>query len=266
MKPFFLFLTSLALAGSAAAAPPPATNEYVILLAGLNGSTLNMKRIEWNLRRAGYHVINLPYRSHYGGIAALATHYLAPAVVRLPANARIHFVTHSLGAIILRQYLSAHPLPNLGRVVMIAPPNAGTPIVDFFRRRALGRLFLGPAGCELGTQSTDTPRRLGQPDFSFGVIAGDFTLSPLAHWLLPGASDGTVPLASTKLAGMNDFLIVHSRHTLMLWRKQTLQAVRTYLETGHFRQAAQAKTPTARASSTLPVMETHQTHPLCGQK
>ena len=221
------------IAAPALASPAP---QYVILLAGLNNSTLNMKRLEWSLRRAGYHVVNLPYRSHYGNIAQIADHYLPPVIAQIPPHAKIHFVTHSMGGIILRQYLSNHDLPNLGRVIMIAPPNHGTPIADFFRRHWWGRLFLGPAGRELGTSPSDAPQRLPAPHFPFAVIAGDFTLSPLAHFLLPEASDGTIPLESTKLPGMGDFLIVHSRHTLILWRQQTLRAVLSYLQTGSFRQ------------------------------
>jgi hypothetical protein len=152
-----------------------------------------------------------------------------------------------MGAIILRQYLSNHDLPNLGRVIMIAPPNRGTEIADYFRRHAIGRLFLGPAGCELGTSPSDAPQRLGAPHFPFAVIAGDFTLSPLACFILPGPSDGTIPVNHTQLPGMNAFLTIHSRHTLMLWRKQTIHAIRSYLQHGSF-----SPPPISCAASALP--------------
>ena len=230
MKWLVVMLTLFSLSVDPAVGAPQ--DEYVILLAGLNGSTLNMKRIEWTLRRAGYNVINLPYRSHYGTIAQIADHYLPPAIAQVSASVKIHFVTHSMGAIILRQYLSTHDLPNLGRVVMIAPPNRGTEIADCLRRHWWGRLFLGPAGCELGTLPSDRPQRLGQPHFPFAVIAGDFTLSPLAYFRLPSPSDGTISVERTKLPGMDAFLVVHSRHTLMLWRRQTLRAILDYIQTG----------------------------------
>ncbi len=243
-----LHLIMLALLPLHSALAHPA-NDYVILLAGLNGSTLNMKRIDWNLRRAGYHVINLPYRSHYGTIAQIADHYLPPVIARIPPSATIHFVTHSMGAIVLRQYLSNHNLPNLGRVVMIAPPNHGAEIADYFRRHWWGRLFLGPAGCELGTSPSDAPQRLGPPHFPFAVIAGDFTLSPLAYFILPGPSDGTIPVNHTQLPGMNAFLIIHSRHTLILWRKQTVRAVLSYLNEGVFHgRSTKGAYPCAAAS------------------
>jgi len=209
----------------------PAT---VILIHGLMGNTVNMKRIEWDLRRQGYHTINLAYPSRRASIAELSERYLAPAIERVPPGETVHFVAHSMGAILVRQYLCAHSITNLGRVVMIAPPNHGSEIVDWCRRSSMVRRFLGPAGCSLGTSIRDLPQCLCVREMDVGVIAGDRTLNPCGWFLFSGPCDGTVSVESARLQGMRDFLVVHGSHTLMLWKPSVVREVRSYLETGRF--------------------------------
>jgi pimeloyl-ACP methyl ester carboxylesterase len=221
----FIALPSLAMAGG---------QEYVILIHGLGRTPLSMKRLEWNLRAAGYQVINLPYPSRRASVAQLSESFLAPALAQIPQSARIHFVTHSLGGILVRQYLADHPMTNLGRVVMLAPPSQGSELSDSFRRCAVGRWILGPAGCELGTATSDVPHRLGPANFDVGVIAGDRSLNPLFSLLVTGPSDGKVSVERSKLPGMRDFLVVHHSHTWMMCRRDVLLQTRAYLETGAF--------------------------------
>jgi triacylglycerol lipase len=225
--------------GSEAAPSQETQRKCVILLHGLSRTSLSMKRLEWNLRNDGYQVINLSYPSRRLSVEQIATTYVPFALSKISNNVNnISFVTHSMGGIILRQYLSQHTITNLGRVVMLAPPNHGSELVDMFRRHSLGRWILGPAGRELGTDASDLPQRLGEAHFEVGIIAGDRSLNPWFSWIIPCPDDGKVSVGRTKLPGMSDFIVVHNSHTWMTWRMGTIRQVLIYLRDGHFVKAA----------------------------
>ena len=73
----------------------------------------------------------------------------------------MHFVTHSLGGILVRQYLNQNSIENLGNVVMLGPPNQGSELVDFFQSSPMLRKIFqrvnGPAGMQLGTDDQSQP-------------------------------------------------------------------------------------------------------------
>jgi triacylglycerol lipase len=229
------------MAGTTAA--QDATGESFVLLHGLGRSPLSMKRIQWTLQAAGYQVVNVSYPSRRYSVERLSENYLQEAMAtEVPVGAsKVHFVTHSMGGIVLRQYLVHHTVTNLGRVVMLAPPNHGSKLADSLRKGAIGRWILGPAGCELGTAAHDLPQRLGPVDFPLGVIAGDVSLNPFFSRVLDSPNDGKVAAESTKIARMSDFAIVRSSHTWMMWRAQTLRYILAFLREGVFEEIESAK-------------------------
>ena len=97
--------------------------EAVFLLHGLARTSRSMRKMKAAFEKAGYEVRSLGYPSTEKSVEDLANDHLAPAIAECQTNrpAKIHFVTHSLGAIVLRQYLSSRPLPNIGRIVMLGP-------------------------------------------------------------------------------------------------------------------------------------------------
>jgi hypothetical protein len=181
-----------------------------------------MKRLEWTLERAGYQVVNLRYPSRSFPVERLAEEYLDKAVAAQNQAGQIHFVTHSLGGIVLRQYLARRTMTNLGRVVMLAPPNHGSALAGRLKKSAAGRWILGPAGCELGPSASELPERLGPAHFQLGVIAA--------------ASDGKVPVQSAQLDGMADFLVVPGTHTWIMWRADMSRQVLAFLRDGQFKR------------------------------
>lgn len=195
-----------------------------------------MKRLDWALRKAGYRVINASYPSTRLSIQAVAEEWLGPLLQAKTKDrtAKIHFVTHSMGGIVVRQYLSKNQIENLGAVVMLAPPNHGSELADRFQNKPLYRFFAGPACSQLGTEDYSLPNVLGPANFQAGIIAGDRSMNPLFSAWIPGPDDGKVSVRSTGLQGMQDFILVRHSHTWMMWRKDVAVAVTRFLECGCF--------------------------------
>lgn len=222
----------------AATAPDAPAADTVVLLHGLGRGPLSMARLARDLRAEGFVVRNLSYRSQRADIRTLADATLGPVFASPPPSGeRIHIVTHSMGGILVRQYLRDHGTPeSLGRVVMLAPPNNGSELVDRLRKSALYRRLNGPAGVQLGTDAASVPRTLGPlpADIEVGVIAGTVSLNPLFSSAIDGPDDGKVSVARTHVAGEADHLAVPHSHTWLMWRRPVLAAVRTFLHTGRF--------------------------------
>ncbi len=238
MRTTLLLMFGLALGARASAAAPVSANpDTVVLLHGLGRSTWSMKRIEWSLQEAGYTVVNLDYPSREFSIETLAESHLRPkldALVLKPGG-RVHFVTHSMGGIVLRCYLRDHPLPSLGRIVMLGPPNSGSEIADHLKSTWYYRTINGPAGQQLGTDGL--PGKLGPAPGETGIIAGDVSLNPFFSSWMPGPSDGKVSVARARLDGMADFLTVPYSHTWLMWREPVIDQVLEFLRTGRFKRA-----------------------------
>jgi pimeloyl-ACP methyl ester carboxylesterase len=151
------------------------------------------------------------------------------------ASETLHFVTHSMGGVLVRSYLSQQPEAHRGRVVMLSPPSQGSELVDAFADSPLRRLFLGPAGSLLGTDSAGITSRLGPVRFGLGIVTGDRSISPLGSWLIPGPDDGKVGVDRAKLEGATDFMVVPATHTFIMNRRDVAEEVVHFLREGRFR-------------------------------
>lgn len=147
---------------------------------------------------------------------------------------RIHFVTHSLGGILVRQYLSDRDIDELGRVVMLGPPNQGSAAVDRLADVPGFDWLNGPAGRQLGKGEASIPLRLGPADFELGVIAGNRTIDPVTSAVLDDPDDGRVSVADTRLEGMADFVVVDHSHAFMMRMRRPIELTKAFLETGSF--------------------------------
>lgn len=188
--------------------------DYVIMIHGLFNSSSRMDRFEEYFKERGYQVLNIDYPSADYPVEELSQKYLKPIVdsISVAEEQDVHFITHSLGGLVLRHYLTHNNPPGLGRVVMLSPPNHGSELADLFLKRSLARKIAGPATMELRTENNGFFEKLGPIDYNLGIIAGNKSYTRGTDRHLPGADDGMVAIDSMKLEGMTDFIILNEHH------------------------------------------------------
>lgn len=234
-KLVWLLLVGMGLLGSATPyRAETAGNEAVVLLHGLGRTDRSMETLADHLRASGFDVYNLRYPSTREAPAGLVEN-VAEQVDSCCRNAStLHFVGHSLGGILARAYLADAPRPNAGRLVMLGPPNRGSEIVDALGTTAVFQSALGETAQQLGTTEDSFPNSLPEPAVEVGVIAGQGSINPVGSLILPDEDDGMVTVASTKLDGMKDFLVVPSSHTFMMQSDEVAKQVVQFLRHGKF--------------------------------
>ena len=237
-----LALTGFAPTSTAAEAPQV---EHVILVHGLWRSSRSMAPMQEALERAGFVVLNIDYPSRDASIEELSEETIGPAIEQCVKKGatKVHFVTHSLGGILVRSYFSRRPADIVGRVVMLGPPNKGSEAVDAFGEFPLFDSIMGPAARELGTHAESTPNILGKPAFDVGIIAGDRTLNLVESAIIPGRDDSKVSVERTKLEGMTDHVIVGASHPFLMSHPRAIRQTIQFLAIGSFDHVAPKPLP-----------------------
>jgi len=213
-------------------------SECVILLHGLARTSLSMDKMADSLEVKGYKTVNYDYPSREKSIKFLSETIIPQALNKCSAYNpwKIHFVTHSMGGILVRYYLSNKSISNLGKVVMLSPPNQGSEVVDKLSNFPGFTLINGAAGHELGTDSESVPLNLGPADFELGIITGNKSLNLILSLLIPGTDDGKVSIERAKLQGMSDFLVVPHSHTFIMESDDVIKQTIYFLHHGYFKK------------------------------
>ena len=220
----------------AEAAHSQTVGECVIVLHGMGRTRLSMGRIEDALTEQGYQVWNTSYPSRSAPIETLAVDAISKGLIfcRQSGSRKIHFVTHSLGGIMVRYYLQNHRIRELGRILMLSPPNHGSEVVDALHDNIFYQTAMGPAGQQLGTDEHSLPNALRPISGEIGIITGNSSSDPWFSPIIPGDDDGKVSVERAKLDEMHDFLVVENGHTFIMRDTGVIHQILCFLKNGFF--------------------------------
>lgn len=212
----------------------------VLLLHGLARTQISMAGMGRFLRDGGRRTWSCTYPSRKHGVVELADR-VAGWVEAEFGDVPVDAVTHSLGGVLVRHMAGRLPLR---RVVMLAPPNAGSDLARSLESFGPFSWLYGPAG-------RDVARAQGWPQAlrcEVAVIAGTRapSLGNPISWLSRGIgvfppdrpSDGTVAVDETHLPGMTDFATVHASHTWIMNHPEVRAMVLRFLEDGQLGQTS----------------------------
>jgi pimeloyl-ACP methyl ester carboxylesterase len=216
---------------------PDSLRETVIVAHGLGRTPVSMMLLAARLEDAGFRVVRFGYPSMSEPIEELVARLgeVVDACCAAEPEA-VHFVTHSMGGVLVWSWLARHSPGHEGRVVMLSPPSRGSEIVDVFADSPWFEGLFGPAGALLGTDSASFPASLPPVDFTLGIITGDRSLNPIGSWLIPGPDDGKVAVDRARVEGAADFLVISATHTFIMSREDVAEQAVWFLRHGRFRR------------------------------
>lgn len=201
--------------------PRPTSRETVVLVHGLGANgLLVMSLMARRIARAGYGTVIWSYPSYRRTIEKHGDQ-LRRRLDELDADpqvSRIHLVTHSMGSIVARSALGQGRPPKLGRWVMLAPPNLGSPLAAFWGPKLR---WCAPVIDQLAKRADSFVNCLPQPEgIEIGVIAA--------------SKDLLVGSGNTFLPCQRDHIVLPATHTLLVFRRRSADEVVQFLATGHF--------------------------------
>jgi pimeloyl-ACP methyl ester carboxylesterase len=197
------------------------SHEQVVLVHGLGAPKLAMSAMGWKLQNMGYQVYNWGYRSTRAEVQCHARQLegVLEQFSREPDVATIHLVTHSMGGIVARVALASQTFPKLGRMVMLAPPNAGS-----HAARKLAPV-LGWLWKPLSQLSDDPQSFVNQlPHFRHR--------NDIAFAIIESATDAVICSSSVRLAGQCDHRVIGSRHGTLPWNAEAIRCTANFLKHG----------------------------------
>ena len=212
---------------------PAMKGRAVILIHGIGRSSKCFNAMAAKLKDEDCTIVGFDYPSTRVPIQASAA-YLHSVLQSLEGIQSIDVVAHSMGGLLLRSYLSKYKEPRFHRAVLVGVPNKGAQMADFLKNNPLFKAFFGPAGQQLVTGKDGLVETLPTPEFEFGVMAGGRSQVRGFNPLLPGDNDSTVTVASTRLPGAADFLLLPVIHSFLMTDKSGIAAVQNFLKHGRF--------------------------------
>jgi hypothetical protein len=214
-----------------AAGIEPVSDRLVVLIHGIMGWKDRWSPMMSTLRQRGFEPVDVNYPSTRADIGD-HVRQLALVIDNLPEHEELNFITHSMGALLIRRLLADQSTCRPRRVVMIAPPNSGVVSADLMHDLFAYHLVFGPSGQQLITGVASYVRGLPPPPCEFAVIAGGRGDGSGYNPLIEGDDDGVVDVEGTRLEGMSDFLLVDRVHNTIQSAPEVIAAALNFLESG----------------------------------
>ena len=222
----------------------PMQKNRVILIHGLHQASFAMRPLAKRLQAVGLDTHQFGYRSMRDDIKTNSRLLNAWLQINHHPDESIDLVGHSLGGLIIRDFIVHYPEWQIGRCVTLGTPHNGSVSGDYMWRFApaiVGKSYEQaldgtvaplPDDIQLGVIAGNKAQGLGQPILSYHnrkLRNADSNLDneSLAH-------DGTVYVTETTLASATDHLILPVTHTGMLINKEVARHVVGFLENGKF--------------------------------
>ena len=143
-----------------------------------------------------------------------------------------------MGALVARsvyRHLSTREWkPFIHRIVMIAPPNKGTPVADFFVQSRLARALGGPNLPNLTTDPEEGAYSYPIPDAETGLLMGVRGKRKGFNFLLEGDNDGLIIPRDAVLGNEKDMAFIRATHSGILFNSLAIRMVVNFLKKGRF--------------------------------
>lgn len=219
--------------------PADGRRRVVVLQHGLWRTAAALNRLERALVAHGYEVCNPGYPSLRGSIEEFAErlHGEVEALHGRPVD-ELSFVGHSMGGLVIQEYLRRPDARPTARCVYLAVPHRGAILADLRRHWFLFRLVMGErAAGQLATGAEFHERPIPLRERS-GALIGD--LGP-GNASIPGPDDGTVGVTEAMLPGAADWLRVPLGHTRIAFGDESVRQVLHFLKHGAFARDGSAR-------------------------
>ena len=231
-----ILLTHSALAAPFGVERRAGTGDYVVLVHGLDWFRDTLEPTAEFLNRQGYETLNVRYPSRKVAAPAEAAEWVRQMIAEhcQDRTKRVHVVAHSMGALVVREYLAAGKPARLGRVVFLAAPNHGTPLAEPLKWKPLARMIAPAVAVSCCPKGIDS-KLPDTADYGPGILMGNRPgWFPYLSPFIKGPDDGVVAVDSGRLEGMADFRVLTTSHTRMPKNAEAQREVLAFLQDGRF--------------------------------